>query len=176
MIAIIITSAIVIAIFIIVFIIYHNKFKFAIIKLDKAEEDINMYLNKKYELLDRTRPIVKKELKVDDFMSSIDNYDAESSNIDNHNLLKSCYNELFKVLDDHEKLLKSKTLVKILDELNDNEEDVIGSIKFYNDTVVTFNELVSSFPSSVVALLSRYKRLEFYSNEKREIFEILNSK
>jgi len=176
MIAIIITSAIVIAIFIIVFIIYHNKFKFAIIKLDKAEEDINMYLNKKYELLDRTRPIVKKELKVDDFMSSIDNYDAESSNIDNHNLLKSCYNELFKVLDDHEKLLKSKTLVKILDNLNDNEEDVIGSIKFYNDTVVTFNELISTFPSSMVALLSGYKRLEFYNNERREIFEILNNK
>ena len=108
MIGIIITSAIVIAIFISVFIFYHNKFNFAIIKLDKAEEDINMYLNKKFELLDRTRPIVKKELKVDEFMVNLDNYNPDSSNIDNHNLLKSCYNELFKVLDDHEKLLKSK--------------------------------------------------------------------
>lgn len=176
MIGIIIVSVIVLIIFISVFIFYNNKFKFAIIKLDKAEEDINMYLNKKYELLDRTRPIVKKELKLEDFMVNLDNYDSESSNIDNHNLLKSCYNELFKVLDDYEKLLKSKTLVKILDELNDNEEDVIGSIKFYNDTVVTFNELVATFPSSMVALLCRYKRLEFYSNEKREIFEILNTK
>ena len=176
MIEIIIVSVIVIVIFISVFLFYLNKFKFAIIKLDRAEEDINMYLNKKNELLDRTRPIIKKELKVDEFMVNLDNYDSESSNIDNHNLLKNCYNELFKVLDDHEKLFKSKTLVKLLDELNDNEEDVIGSIKFYNDTVVTFNELVSTFPSSVVALLSRYKRLEFYSNEKREIFEILNNR
>ena len=176
MIAIIITSVIVIFIFLTDFISYHNKFKFAIIKLDKAEEDIGIYLSKKYELLDRTRPIIKKELHLEEFMINLDNYEPDSSNIDNHNLLKNCYNELFKIIDNHEKLLKSKNLVKILDNLNENEEDIIGSVKFYNDTVVTFNELVSSFPSSVVALLSRYKRLEFYSNEKREIFEILNTK
>ena len=85
-------------------------------------------------------------------------------------------NELFKTLDNHEKLLKSNTLVKLLDSLNDNEEDVIGSIKFYNDTVVTFNQLVVSFPSSMVAILSRYRTLEFYNNERREIYEILNNK
>ena len=90
-------------------------------------------------------------------MTNLDNFNPENDNIDNHNLLKLCYNELFKTLDNHEKLLKSNTLVKLLDSLNDNEEDVIGSIKFYNDTVVTFNQLVVSFPSSMVAILSRYR-------------------
>ena len=65
---------------------------------------------------------------------------------------------------------------QILEDLNDNEEDIVGAIKFYNDSVVEFNQLVVSFPSNVIALVKRYKKLEFYNNEKREIFEILNQK
>ena len=90
--------------------------------------------------------------------------------------MKGIYNELFKTLDEHEKLLKSDTLVKILEDLNDNEEDIVGAIKYYNDSVVEFNQLVVSFPSRIIALFKRYKKLEFYNNEKREIFEILNQK
>ena len=83
---------------------------------------------------------------------------------------------MFKTLDDNEKLLKSETLVKILEDLNDNEENIIGAIKYYNDTVVELNRLVVSFPSSTIAFFSRCKEKEFYNNEKREIFEILNNK
>ena len=93
-----------------------------------------------------------------------------------HNFLKNSYNELFKTIDDNEKLLKSETLIKIIDELNDNEEDIIGAVKFYNDTVVDYNKLVTSFPSNLVAFVARYKKKDFYSNEKREIFQILNER
>ncbi len=78
------------------------------------------------------------------------------------------------MLDENEKLFKSKSLQGILEELNQNEENIVGSIRFYNDTVVEYNHLVLSFPSSVVAFIRRYKKKEFYNNEKRESFEILN--
>ena len=58
-------------------------------------------------------------------------------------------------------------------ELVDNEEDLVASIKFYNDTVVDFNKLIVSFPSNIIRLIFRYKRKEFYNHEKREIYEIL---
>ena len=57
-----------------------------------------------------------------------------------------------------------------------NEENIVGAIKFYNDTVVEFNRVVVSFPSKIVAIFRRYHKKEFYNNEKREIFEILNNK
>ena len=109
-------------------------------------------------------------------MEDLDNLAPELNNLETHITLKKIYNELFKALDEHEKLYKSEALLKILDELNDNEEDIIGAIKFYNDTVVDFNKLVVTFPSSVIAIFKRYKKLDFYNNEKREIFEILNEK
>ena len=108
-------------------------------------------------------------------MNSIDEISEDSNNFEMHDSLKKNYNELFKILDENEKLLKSDSLINILEDLNSNEENIIGAIKFYNDTVVEFNQLVVSFPSRIVAIFKRYHKKEFYNNEKREIFEILNN-
>ena len=159
-----------------IFVISDNKFKLTIIKIDKANEDIDLYLQKKRELLERSRPIVKKELKIKNFIEELNENNENVDNFQNHMLLKKYYNELFKILDENEKLLKSKTLIKILEDLNENEENIVGAIKYYNDTVVEFNKLVVSFPSKILAFFKKYKKLDFYNNEKREIFEILNDK
>ena len=176
MLQIILIIIIVISLLSIGIVIINNKFQLSIIKIDKAEEDIDIYLEKKKSLLERTRPIIKKALKKDEYLLDLDNNFDELNNFDEHNLLKKIYNELFKIIDENEKLLKSNSLVKLLEELNDNEEDIVGAIKFYNDTVVEFNQLIVSFPSSIVAFFKRYKKKDFYNNEKREIFEILNQK
>lgn len=176
MIGIIIGIVVILIIFIIIFSIYSNKFHFAIIKIEKAEEDIDMYLQKKKDLLDRTRPIIKKELKLKNFLTELDDDLSEKNNFEVNDFLRKMYNDLFKILDENEKLFKSDALVSILDNLNDNEEQIVGAIKFYNDTVVDFNQLVMSFPANMVAFIKRYKKKSFYNNEKREIFEILNEK
>ena len=155
--------------------IFNNKYKLAIIKIDKAEEDINIYLEKKEELLDRTRPIIKKELKLKSFLEKLDNKN-DLDNFQKNDLLKNCYNELFKILDENDKLLKSDSLNSILSNLNENEEQIVGAIKFYNDTVVDYNQLVISFPTNVIAFFKGYKKRNFYNNEKREMFDILNEK
>ena len=176
MLEIIIGVIVVISLISFIVVIYNNRFELANIKIEKAEQDIELYLKNKLDLLQRTRPIVKKALKTKEFMEELDNISLELTNLEMHITLKKIYNELFKAMDEHEKLYKSESLLKILDELNDNEENIIGAIKFYNDTVVDFNKLVVSFPSNIIAIFKRYKKLEFYNNEKREIFEILNEK
>ena len=159
-----------------IFVIVDNKFQLAVIKIDKAEEDIGLYLQKKQDLLTRAKPIIEKELKAKTVMEDLNSISVDANHFELHMILKKVYNELFKVLDENEKLLKSDSLVSILEELNLNEENIIGSIKFYNDTVVEFNRLIVSFPSKVVAFIRHYRKKEFYNNEKREIFEILNDK
>lgn len=176
MLEIIIGVIVVISLISFIVVIYNNRFELANIKIEKAEQDIELYLKNKLDLLQRTRPVVKKALKTKEFMEELDNISLELTNLEMHITLKKIYNELFKAMDEHEKLYKSESLLKILDELNDNEENIIGAIKFYNDTVVDFNKLVVSFPSNIIAIFKRYKKLEFYNNEKREIFEILNEK
>ena len=174
MLEIILGVIVLISILLIMIIIINNKFQFSIIKIDKAEEDISLYLDKKKELLDRCRPTIKKELKLESFLDELDESFDDVNNFSQHDTLKKSYNELFKTLDENEKLFKSESLVSILEDLNDNEEDIVGAIKFYNDTVVEFNQLIMSFPSNIIAFFRRFKKKEFYNNEKREIYEILN--
>ena len=156
--------------------IINNNYQLAIIKIEKAEEDIDMYLEKKRDLLERTKPIIEKELKTENFLPEISQNFTLIPNIDESDILKRCYNTLFKTIDDNDKLLKSEALGNIINNLNDNEEDIVGAIRFYNDTVVDYNKLIVSFPSNIVGFFKRYKKKAFYNNEKREMFEILNEK
>ena len=176
MLEIIVLIIVIIALLLLVIAINNNKFQFSIIKIDKAEEDISIYLDKKKELLNRARPIILKELKLDTFLENLDDNLDEMNNFQEYELLKNDYNKFFKTLDENEKLLKSENLLSILEDLNDNEEDIVGAIKFYNDTVVEFNKLLVSFPSNIIGFFKRYKRKDFYNDEKREIFEILNDR
>lgn len=176
MLEIIIACCVVVSFVSFIFVLFNNKFQLSIIKIAKAEEDIELFLEKKKELLNRSRTIVNKALKSDKYLKDLDTSFQELNNFEIHNTLKNIYNDLFKIIDENEKLLKSDALLKILDELNDNEEDIVGAIKFYNDTVVEYNQLRAVFPSNIVALFKKYKKKEFYNNEKREIFEILNDR
>lgn len=158
----------------IIFIVYHNKFKFSIIKIEEAENNIDLFLQKKLDLLKRSRQVVIKELKSEDFLEQLDSETISDLNhFELNDFLKKTYNEFFQTLDDNEKLFKSESLVHIIDDLNSNEIDLVAAIKFYNDTVVMFNQLIVSFPSSIIRLFFGYRKKEFYSHEKREIYKIL---
>ena len=111
---------------------------------------------------------------MDSFLEQITDTDIpDLSHFELNDLLKQAFNEFFKVLDDNEKLFKSESLVRIIEDLNANEIELVAAVKFYNDTVVTFNQLIVSFPSNIIRLFFGYKKKEFYNHEKREIYEIL---
>lgn len=170
---IIVGSITFIAFILLIIVIYYNKFQFSIIKIDEAEENAEIFLNKKYELIKRIVPIIRKELKDKELVSEIDDGFESSNHFEFNDRLSKIDDKIFKILDDNEKLLKSEKIINIINEFNDNEEDLVASIKFYNDTVVDFNKLIVSFPSNIIRLIFRYKRKEFYNHEKREIYEIL---
>ena len=174
---VILGCSIILVLLIIIIIVYHNKFQFVIIKIEEAENNIGVLLDKKRELLDRTRGIVKKELKLDEFLEELDDFEEKHLNhFQTNTWLKDSYYDLVKLLDENEKLYKSESLVSIIEELNDNEDMIVGSINYYNDNVVEFNKLLVSFPSNIIGFFKRYKRKDFYNDEKREIFEILNDR
>ena len=173
---IIIGIVIVICILLILILLGKNKFNFSIIKIEEAESNIEIYLEKKRNLLERTIPILKKELKQDDFLKGLDKLDKEVLNhFQTNALLHNAYLELLGIIDENEKLLKSKTIKKIIKDLDSNEQNRIGSVKYYNDNVTNFNKLVNSFPTSIIAFFCRYKNKDYYKNKEKEIDELLEN-
>ena len=173
---IIIGIVIVICILLILILLGKNKFNFSIIKIEEAESNIEIYLEKKRNLLERAIPILKKELKQDDFLKSLDKLDKEVLNhFQTNALLHNAYLELLGIIDENEKLLKSKTIKKIIKDLDSNEQNRIGSVKYYNDNVTNFNKLVNSFPTSIIAFFCRYKNKDYYNDEEKEIDDLLEN-
>ena len=80
MLEIIMLIIVIITLLLLIIVINNNKFQFSIIKIDKAEEDISIYLDKKKELLNRARPIILKELKLDSFLEDLDDNLDEMNN------------------------------------------------------------------------------------------------
>ncbi len=171
---IIIGSITLIALILLIIVIYYNRFQYNIIKTKEAEANIEIYLDKKLELIKRCIPIIKDELKMKEYLPEVDNINKDDINhFEFNNQLADISKKLFKTIDDNDKLYKSEALNKVLEEYNDNEVELIGTIKFYNNTVVNYNHLILAFPSNIIRLLFGYKQKEFYSHEKREMFEIL---
>ena len=160
-----------------IIILYNNKYKIVTIKIDEAENNIGILLDKKLDLLQKCITPIRRSLKDKTYMEDLGNFSKEDmTSLELHNYLRKNYNKLFKTLDENEKLYKRKALISIIDELNENEIELSASIKFYNDNVTINNKLVSTFPSNIIIIFFGYKKREFYDNEKREIFEILKEK
>lgn len=170
---IIIACLILVILIVIIVNIYHSKYKFVMIKLEEAKNGIELQLQKKRELFDKIRPIISEKLKSNELFNNFDN-SKDFTLLELYNLYAKYYNELLKVIDDNEELIKDDNFSDILDKINSNETDLIAAINFYNDSAVIYNGLVSSFPSNIIAFCKRYKRLDLYDNKKRKIYDILN--
>ena len=172
----IILSAVVVLVVIFIIVISNCKYKFKLlnIKIDEATSNINLFLQKKKGYLDSiVKELINKkkdEGRFDEFLETI-NREKDSFRL--HSKLSKTYSEVSKILFDNDKLAKDDSIIKYLGDLKENDEDLIGAIKFYNDTIVDYNGIIKSFPYSIIAKTYKYDEKEFYNNEKEELFEIL---
>ena len=172
----IIIGVLVILIVILIIVVKNCKYRFNLlnIKINEADSNIKLFLQKKKSYLDGiVKELVNKkkdEGRFDDFLKNI-NHEKDSFVL--HTKLSKTYSQVSKILFDNDSLAKNETIIKYLNELKNNEEDLIGSIKFYNDTIVDFNGLLNTFPYKIIAKGNKFTQKEFYKNEKEELFDIL---
>ena len=99
MLGIIIGVVVVIIVIVVTMIICRNKFQFTIIKMDEAENNIDILLQKKLDLLKKCQPIIKKNINDIEFMDDIeDSFTNKMSHFQLHNYLKKNYWEIMILL------------------------------------------------------------------------------
>ena len=164
-----------IAIIIVIIFTYRNKFHYILLKIQEGEENIENYLLKKIEFIKNIIPIIREKTKEKDFLDDFSLLEDKNS-FEKNEILKNNYVEIIKILEDHETLLNDKNFNELINEIEDNEEELVASIKFYNDNTLEYNHLIESFPSNILRIFFHLKRKDLYSNEKKEIYEILKQK
>ncbi len=164
---------VIITVIFIVVLVNNNKFHMLNIKINEAEENINLLLNEKYDLLNKIGKIVKKEAN-DDFFDSLNNLKVDEISKMELNKELAKYDSKITELTDYNKDIKfDNDEQKLFLDLEDIEIECSADKKYYNDNVEIYNRLVSRFPSSIIAKFKKLKIKDLYTDEKEEIFEIM---
>ena len=151
------------------FLYYKNKFNFYFLKVEEADNNIELILEKKTEILLKMAKIIDKDMKKE-------LEELKKKEISKHQCyieLSSLGNKLLKEAD-AEEYESNKKLNNLIGRFDDNECDLKGSLKYYNDNAVEINNYIHKFPSNIVSLFSHFKELDIYKLEKRESFAILS--
>ena len=151
------------------FLYYKNKFNFYFLKVEEANNNIELILEKKIEILLKIAKIIDKDMEkeLEEFKKK------EISKHQCYVELSSLGNKLLKEAD-AEEYESNKKLNNLIGRFDDNECDLKGSLKYYNDNAVEINNYIHKFPSNIVSLFSHFKKLDIYKIEKRESFAILS--
>lgn len=153
---------------------YKNRYSFLYIKVKEADNNLDILLQKKEEILLKIVPILEKA-KIKDIPDVIK---LKSKKLDHHKLYKKLMemtNDILRIIDNYEDKLDLEKLDTLIDKLNDNENDLRAALKYFNDNGDEINYLAHKFPSNIVKKLSHYEDIELYKLEKRETFEILKN-
>ena len=167
-------------IFIMIEINFYNKFQILKIKISEAYNSLDILFEKKVNLLERATNIIKEnndKYKEDMLLDNLTK--IKSKNIDRFELnheLTLAFRDYKGLLDLDQKLANLDSLKGINEELVNIDTDLEASKKYYNDNVVLYNNLVKCFPSNLLALIKRYKKEDFFKEEKIETLEILKDK
>ena len=159
----------VILLLVINFLYYKNKFNFYFLKVEEADNNIELILEKKIEILLKIAKIIDKDMEkeLEEFKKK------EISKHQCYIELSSLGNKLLKEADAEEYEFNKK-LNNLIGRFDDNECDLKGSLKYYNDNAIEINNYIHKFPSNIVSLFSHFKELDIYKIEKRESFAILS--
>ena len=159
---------------VIIVLVYKNKYNFLYIKVKEADNNLDILLQKKEEILLKIVPILE-EAKIKDIPEVIK---LKSKKLNHHEMyreLMSMTSEILKIIDDYEEMLDFKKLDALVDKLNENENDLRAALKYYNDNGEEIIYLSHKFPTNLIKTFSHYQDIETYKLEKRETFEILKS-
>ena len=103
-----------------IFVIHiYNKYQFAIIKIDEAENNISLLLEKKLDFLSRLVPLLKENTKdeTNDFEKVLLLKSKKMNDFELNDQLKKQMRELHRILDNHPDLEQIEAIVKIEEEL-----------------------------------------------------------
>ncbi len=169
----IIIIIIIVSIILSIYIINYNKFQISIIRISEAEENINILLKKKLELMLRIKNFIEDK-KEDYKIAGLEKLEKQELNTFELNIELEKYNKKIMEITDYDKnIIFDDDEMLVIKELYDINTECLASERYYNDNVVTYNNLIKCFPSNIISKICKYRFKDFYSNEKEEIFEIL---
>ena len=150
-----------------------NKISVYVIKINEADKNIDILLEKKIETLTKIKDKLKEktddEIMID--LPKIKNLSLDSFELDAET--EKLEKELKETLEYNKKLVLDDEENALISTLKKADVDLKATKNYYNDNCEIYNEIISKFPTVILSKIKGYNLLDFYEIKEEEEFEIL---
>ena len=156
--------------------IYYNRFVKKNNRVKEKEAQIDVLLNQRFDLIPNIVECVKGYAKhekstLEDVVKARNTYLSASTPEDQLKAdkeLTSAVNKLFALAESYPDLKANENFLSLQNELTTCEEKITYARQFYNDSVLSFNNKVELFPSSIIASMFHFEKEKFFDASAEE--------
>ena len=146
------------------------------IKVDNAWSQIDVQLQRRFDLIPNFIETVKgymeheKETfeKITELRSSWANTQSISEKAHLDNQLSTALKTIMAVSENYPDLKSNQNFSELSEELRNTENKISFSRQFYNDTVTMYNTKLEIFPSNIIAGMFNFKARDLFKAESDE--------
>jgi LemA protein len=143
-------------------------------RVNNAWSQIDVQLRKRYDLIpnlvETVKGYAKHEREVFEKVTQARQMGISAQSIKDQaaaeNLISGALKSLFAVAEAYPELKASEQFMKLQESLNGIESNIAYARQFYNDSVMTLNNKIQTFPSNIVASLFSFKTREYFEIEE----------
>ena len=88
--------------------------------------------------------------------------------VDANNQLTGALNKLFALAESYPELKANENFLSLQTDLKDAEDKITYARQFFNDSAMSFNNLVGMFPSNIVANMFGFKKFDYFKIDEEE--------
>lgn len=167
---------IVFVILIIIFFSYFNRFVVLSNRIDNSLSQINVQLKRRADLIPNLIETVKGYAKHEkSIMTEVTKAHKAmvaatdlAGKVKANNVLENALGKLFAIAENYPNLKANENFLELQRELSTTEDRVAYARQFYNDSILSYNNLCKTFPGNFFAGLYGKKPREFLQIEEAE--------
>lgn len=162
---------IVIILFIVLYTIsVYNNLHVSIVKIEESDSGIDVALNKRYDvlvkLLDTVKGYTKYEKETLENIVALRSHMSIAEKTEVNNKINETLSKIQVMIENYPDLKASDNYKTLQKAIIDVEEHLQAARRLYNSNVSRYNQLVVSFPSSIIASSSNLTKKEFFEVEE----------
>jgi LemA protein len=162
--------AVAVGLLLLIFITFYNRLVAARNRVDNAWGQVDVQLKRRYDLIPNLVETVKGYASHE--RATFENVTAARSAAQSargpeeqaqaEGFLTQALRQLFAVAEAYPELRASENFASLQADLTDTENKIQVSRQIYNDTVLTYNNLVQQVPTNFVAAMTGFRTREFF--------------
>jgi LemA protein len=168
-----IVVGVLVVLLILVFILSYNGLVRLRNRIDNAWSQIDVQLKRRYDLIPNLVETVKGYASherqvlesVTQARANAINAQGPAQQADAENVLSGALKSLFAVAEAYPDLKANQNFLSLQEELTSTEDRVAYARQFYNDSVLSYNNKLQTFPRNVIAGMFNFEKREYFEGE-----------